>query len=157
MRRVTKVCIVLLIVFSLAAVSWADIAADRKAGECKLQKAQFMENAKHVIVKLGKALEVDSHFFYGDLMEKTHLMVSTSVKNPTEKPLFCTIHVAFFDKDGGLVGCVNKGLVDDEEGLAAGKSEDLAIGLIELPEAVIKIITRYQIVVYQSDKPIGKS
>lgn len=154
-RTLTVVGAAALIACLAAGVAWAAVAADRKAGECKLQEAGAFDESKLVKVTLGKSLKAECSFRIGEFFDKKTVFAGTTIKNPTAKPMFFQYYVAFFDKDKNLIGCASQGSFGDD-GLEAGGETQLGSCLIELPADAVKLITSYQVVLYESDKPIGK-
>jgi hypothetical protein len=69
--------------------------------------------------------------------------------------MHCRYYVAFFDKDGKLLGCAGQGTFD-KKGLRAGESTQLGSCLIPLPAGLHEKAVQYKIAFYESDKEIGK-
>ena len=138
----------------VAGMGLASLTADRKSGECKLQEAGPFDEGKAVKLKLGKTLKGECSWHIGEFFDKNVIFAGVTIENPTDKAMFFNYYVAFFDKDKKLIGCAEQGSFGDE-GLAAKKETQLGSCLIHLPEDAIKQITSYQVVLYESDKPIG--
>lgn len=73
------------------------------------------------------------------------------VENPTDDTIYFGYHLAFFDAEGGLVGCASQSLdVEPNDSVIVGGA------LIKLPPTAIEKIARYQIVWYEDTQDIGK-
>ena len=73
------------------------------------------------------------------------------VENPTDATVHFGYHVAFFDAEGGLVGCANQSM--DVEG---GARVTVGGAVIKLPREAIGTVRRYQIAWYEDAQEIGK-
>ena len=157
MKRTAMVAMVAVILgaFVAASVVLAAVSADRKAGKCRLQQAGPFDESKVVKIKFGKVLKGETSWRVGEFFDKTTVFAGVTIKNPTDKPVHFRYYVAFFDKEGKLIGCAGQGSFGDD-GLAAGEESQLGSCLVELPKGAIKLITSYQLVFYESDKPVGK-
>ena len=129
--------------------------AGSKGGECKLQEAGPFERDKAVKVEVGDKLQATCSFYITDFFKKKIVNAGVKVKNPTKKPMFFHYYVAFFDKDGKLLGCAGQGSFGDD-GLAAGESTQMGSCLIPLPVGKFAEIKSYQVAFYESEKPVGK-
>ena len=73
------------------------------------------------------------------------------VENSTDETIYFGYHLAFFDAEGGLVGCASQSLdVEPNDSVIVGGA------VIKLPPAAIEKIARYQIVWYEDTQDIGK-
>jgi hypothetical protein len=136
---------------TVASVALAGVAADRKSGPCAFGK----NGEKKMKFELGKALKAKCEWEIDDFFDKKTIMAGATIKNPTSKPMFYRYYVAVFDAKGNLIGAAGQGSFGNE-GLAPGEEEHLASCLIMLPEAMVKQVAKYQVVLYESDKPVGK-
>jgi hypothetical protein len=139
---------------ALAGLAVAAYAASRQ-GECKLREAGPFDKDKAVKVEVGEKLQAVCSFYISDFFKKKIINAGVKVKNPTKKPVFFHYYVAFFDKDGKLLGCAAQGSFGDE-GLAPGKETQMGSCLIPLPAAKFAEVKSYQVAFYESDKPVGK-
>jgi hypothetical protein len=155
-RTATLVSLVLAaVICTVASVALAGVAADRKSGACKLQQCGAFDDAKQFKFKFGKVLKAECEWRLDDFFGKNTAFVGATIKNPTEKPMFFQYSVALFDAKGNLIGATSQSSFGDD-GLAGGDETQLGSCLIMLPKAAAKQIAKYQVVLYESDKPIGK-
>ncbi len=133
----------------------AKVLVDRKAGPCKLQQAGAFDESKLFKVSMGKALRLTTRWRLDTFFEKQIINANVTVKNPTKQPLFCQFYVAFFDKQGELIGATGQGSFGDE-GIAPGQEEQFGSCLIEIPPDLAGEVASFRAVLYESDKEIGK-
>ena len=102
-------------------------------------------------LKLGDRLEATTKLHITDWFGSKAISGQVDVKNPTEEEIHFSYHLAFFDKDGVLLGAANQTMSMDpgEETIVGG-------ALIQLPKKALEAVKRYQIVWYEDDKEIGK-
>ncbi len=122
-----------------------------KEGPCSLKDAKSHEKA--VKIELGKNIQGDCRFYIDEFFGKTIINANISVKNTSKERRNCQYYVAFFDKDGKLVGCAEQGLGDD--GLAAGKDTNMCSCLIYLPDGAAETVASYKVRLYETD-PIAE-
>lgn len=73
-----------------------------------------------------------------------------TVKNTGSKPMFYVFHVAFFDKDNHLLGCVSQASFGDE-GQKAGEETQLGSMMVVLPASDLPKVASYQAAFYESE------
>lgn len=145
MHRLIATCLVLLFCASVCLAG-----TGRSEGKCSLQEAGAFDDGKHVIATFGDKLKGRAKFYIDDFFGKPTIMAGATIKNPTGKPMRFYYYVAFYDKDGKLLGCTGQGSFGDE-GLKPGKDMTLGSCLIHLPMEVAKSAARYSIVLYEMD------
>lgn len=124
--------------------------AVRLAGKCDLAKHDSFDNA--LVVRADGRMRYSMHvscspFVRGDWIINPILVVA----NKTDSALHCLYYVALFDRNDRLVGCCHQGSRVD-----AGK-EALQFGscIVHGPKARLLAATRFDAVIYESDRPIG--
>ncbi len=155
MTRLTLAVITLAVLLASAAPCPAAVEVTHKQGPCKLQKAGPFDDAKLFRITVGKHVRLKTRWRIDEFFGKTIINANVTVENPTAKPLFFEYYVAFFDKEGTLVGCTGQGVMGDE-GLGPGDEQQLGSCLITLPLERAEAVATYRLVLYESDKPIGK-
>jgi hypothetical protein len=133
----------------------ARAAEFRKEGPCKLQEAGAFDDAKHVKVAFGTGVVAKARFFIDEFFGKTIINAGATIENGTRKTVFFQYFVAFFDKDGLLVGCTGQGSFSDD-GLAPGDESQLGSCLVHLAKEDARKVASYKAVLYVDTKPIGK-
>jgi hypothetical protein len=155
MTRLVVAVIPLAVLLACVAACPAAVEVTHKEGACKLQKAGAFDDAKLFKITVGKHVRLTTRWRIDEFFGKTIINANVTVKNPTTKPLHYEYYVAFFDKEGTLVGCTGQGVMEDE-GLKPGEEERLGSCLVTLPPARAQAVATYRLVLYESDKPIGK-
>ena len=128
---------------------------ETKSGKCTLREAGAFDDEKHVVVKVGEKVKGTCSFYIDEFFGKKIVNANIKIENTTDNAMFCEYHVAFFDKNGNLVGCASQGTMGDD-GLGAGKETLLGSCLITVPKDKLKRIASYKVTFYESDTPIGK-
>jgi hypothetical protein len=105
---------------------------------------------KGVKIKLGKRLKFEPEFKYIQIGKGNAVNVGGGdVENTTDKKIFYSYHVAFFDKDKNVIGVQNFSLWID-----AGKKARIGTFIALPPEQIAKI-TSYSAIFYEDDEQIG--
>ncbi len=78
-------------------------------GPCTIKSGEWTDKDVFT-VELGRNLHGVFKFYVGDCVDfaerkRTAIVAVGSIKNPTKEPRGCRSYLAFFDKDGKLVGC----------------------------------------------------
>ncbi|MBN2189821.1 MAG: hypothetical protein JW728_01245 [Candidatus Aureabacteria bacterium] len=147
MKKLTLV-ILLMMVFPFSALG------EIKEGDCRLKEGSFFDKDVFT-VQLGDKIKGTCKFFIDEFFGKKIINANIEITNTADKPMSCQYYVAFFDKEGNLIGCAGQGTFD-EEGLAAGESTQLGSCLIPLPAGFHEKVIKYKVAFYESDKQIGK-
>jgi hypothetical protein len=142
------VAMVAAIAFALSAYS------ETKEGSCQLKPGKPSDENVFK-VQVGDKVKGTAKFFTDDFFGKKIISANVELVNTGTTTMYCQYYVAFFDKDGNLIGCAGQG-TSEKNGLAAGKSTQLGSCLIPLPEGVHEKAVQYKIAFYEGDKPIGK-
>lgn len=100
--------------------------------------------------EFGNILKVSCNWRVGDFFGKQTVFAGITVKNSGAKPMFFNYFVAFFDKNGKLVGSTGQGTFGDD-GVKPGENEQMGSCLIHLPPDRYKDIVSYQAVIYETD------
>jgi hypothetical protein len=127
---------------------------ETKEGTCRLKDGKAFDEDVFT-VKVGDKVKGTCKFYIDEFFKKKIINANIQVENTTKKPLYCQYYVAFFDKDGNLIGCAAQGSFG-KEGLAAGKSTSFGSCLIPLPAGFHEKVVQYKIAFYEGDKEIGK-
>lgn len=125
-----------------------------KEGDCRIKEGSFFDKDVFT-VQVGDKVKGTCKFYIDEFFGKKIINANIQIVNTADKPMHCRYYVAFFDKEGNLIGCAGQGTFD-EEGLAAGETTQLGSCLIFLPEGLHEKAVRYKIAFYESDKEIGK-
>ncbi|MBI3736082.1 hypothetical protein HY256_06180 [Candidatus Sumerlaeota bacterium] len=125
-----------------------------KSGSCTLkERKNFSEDVFKV--EAGKIVKGTCSFYIDDFFDKKIINANIEVTNTAKRPMFCQYYVAFFDKDGHLIGCAGQGITGDE-GLKPGQATQLGSCLIPLPPGTHEQVASYQVAFYESDVEVGK-
>jgi len=137
----------ILFLFAFAGVS----LAETKEGTCQLKTGYVSA----VSVEVGQSVKGTCKFYIDDFFGKKIINANIEVKNTAQKPMFFQYNVAFFDKDGHLIGSASQGLSGDS-GLEPGKTTQTGSCLIPLPAGKHEEVASYKIAYYESETQIGK-
>jgi hypothetical protein len=129
-------------------------AESRKKGPCKLQKAGPFNGKGKVKVTVGEKVKARAEFYISEFFGRKIINAGAHVENTTEKNMHYRYYVAFFDKKGALIGCTGQGSFG-KDGMKPGRKTQLGSCLIALPPEKFKEVASYQVVLYESEKPIG--
>jgi hypothetical protein len=125
--------------------------AETTSGPVKL--AESSTRSGPVTFKLGKVVKATGQCAITDFFGSKVIDCGVTVKNTGAKPMFCAIHVAFFDKDNHLLGCASQSSFGDA-GLKPGEETQFASMLISMPPTELKKVATYQAAFYESEKKI---
>lgn len=129
---------------------------DRKKGDTKLQEAGAFEDDKLQIIELtADGITLKAKLRIDDFFDKKIINANADVHNTGDKAKFFHYYIAFFDAEGGLLGCASQGSFG-EDGFAPGEKTQLGSCLIYLDPEDIKKVKTYQAVLYVGDEAIGK-
>jgi hypothetical protein len=139
----------------IAAVAVGFIAyGETKEGSCQLKQGRPSD--ENVIkVHVGEKVKGTCKFFIEDLFGKKIISANIELENASPVTMYCQYYVAFFDKDGNLIGCTGD-RTSDKNGLGSGKSVQLGSCLIPLPIGFHEKAVQYKIAFYEAEKPIGQ-
>ncbi len=140
-------------VLTLAPVAALAASAEGEVTLRKVEAGAEDENVFRVTVT-GGLVEADCGFYLDEYFEKSIIWANAEIRNLTEAPVHYAYYVAFLDAEGNLVGCASQ--TSMMNGLGAGESTRLANCLIPLPEEAFGRVSRYRVVIYESDEEIGK-
>lgn len=129
-----------------------EIRVDVKSGSCTLTDGSESEGRYEV--RVGTKLKGTCRFSLSDFFGQQIISAPIEVSNQSEKPMHCHYYVAFFDKNGNLLGCTGQGTMKDG-GIAPGDNTQFGSCLIPLPKTVREKAVSYKITYYESDMPIG--
>lgn len=126
-----------------------------------ITRAEFEKlngESREAVVELGKDIkavckfkrsEVQHTIISGEVFVRRTVDVNTSIKNNSKERHACLCHVAFFDKNGKLVGSC--GLDGFPEGIAPGEESNFGCCCCYLSDEQIDTITSYKIRFYESE------
>ena len=143
--------VTLALLMQIAAVA---AYGETKEGTCQLKPGKGFEKDLFQ-VQVGETIKGTCRFFIFDFVGKKVINAAITILNTGDKAMHCQYYVAFFDKDGNLIGCAGQGTFG-KTGLAAGQSTQLGSCLIPLPAGFHEKAVQYKIAFYESDKEIGK-
>jgi hypothetical protein len=141
-----KIMVAALAVLAISGVSNAAIEEYYEEKPIKIQKADTFDSEKQVKIRLGKDIAFKITVYQGEFFGDTTISANANIDNTTQKKVKAIYSIAFFDKDGKLVGChqgswdlepdddVNYGsgiIYADEESIASITSYKLRIQAIE--------------------------
>jgi hypothetical protein len=119
-----------------------------KKGEVALEEGF---RAEHTKVALGDKLKGEASLEIRDWFGGKAITGQLDVENPTDASVFLSYHLAFFDKDGVLIGCATQNME-----IEAGESTSIGGAVIQVPAAQLKQVASYQIAYYEDAKAIGQ-
>ena len=140
----------LLPLFIAAAAQAASIS-----GEIKLNYADPFAGDSSFKKEFGDVVKATTSWHVGDFFGQETVFGGVSLKNPSSKTMYVDYYVAFFDKNGRLIGTASQGTFGNA-GLEAGREIQLGSCLIHLPKDKYKEITSYQAIIYETDVPPEK-
>lgn len=146
-HRILQLFSAIVILASLASTSGAQAAS----GPVKL--AESSTRSGPTTFKIGKVVKATGQCAITDFFGSKVIDCGVTVKNTGTKPMFCVIHVAFFDKDNHLLGCAAQSTFGDA-GLKPGEETQFASMLISMPPDALKNVASYQAAFYESEKKI---
>lgn len=144
-----KIMAVVLAVLAISGISYAAIEEYYEEKPIIIQKASPFDSEKQVKIRIGKDVSFKITVFQDEFFGYTTISANASIDNKTQKKVKVIYSIAFFDKDGKLVGChqgswdlesnddVNYGsgiIYADEESIASIKSYKLRTQVIESKE-----------------------
>jgi len=121
-----------------------------KEGPCADVAAFSMSGNQEQTVGIGKDIKGVCKFRCEEFFGKPMINANISVKNVSKERRGCQYYVAFFDKNGKLIGCAGQQYLD--MGLAPGEETSFGSCLIFLPVEQIKKIASYKARLYETDK-----
>lgn len=130
----------------------ADATFSEKQGPCKLKRQRPFDKDVFT-VEVGQNMRATCKFYIDDFFGRTIINANMSVKNVSKQRRNCQYYVAFFDKNGKLVGCAGQGL--GESGLAPGRDMSVGSCLVFVPDGMAETVTSYQVRLYETS-PIEK-
>jgi hypothetical protein len=142
MSRLLLSCVV---VISFAASAFAAEQSETKNAAIKFGGI----TSKPTKVEFGMTVKFEAELKPVDVNKTWGLGVGGRIENPTDKKIYFSYQIAFFDKDKNLVGCYNyTHWVDAHKNVLAGS-------FISLSAEQIDKITSYSAVFYESESQIG--
>ena len=117
-----------------------------KEGRCAIKERRF--NDDEDTVEIGRNFQGVCKFYSDDFFRSTIINAGLHVKNASKGRRACQYYVAFFDKNGKLVGCGDGRTMDT--GLTPGEDTSLSC-LLFLPEEQIKEVVSYRVRLYESE------
>ncbi len=146
----TKTIKAFIVVFFIG-VFLAPAFAETKSGTVDLKGATY--KAPTPEVKLGSKLDATCGFYVTDFGEgRNYLAARVKLHNTASIPMYYSFHIAFFDKDNNLIGCMSQSAEAVRSGLAPDERTELGNCLAPVPTDQIAKIKSYQITYYESDK-----
>jgi hypothetical protein len=133
--------------FTMPMALMAEPSVLRQSANCKIVRAEF-NDAGVVKVPLKNAdVEILCKFRADDFFGRDVVMANPEIKNLTGKELAVAYHVAFFSKDGELIGSAT------QEGTVRADAKALQFGscIITAPPGEIAKISSYKVVVYVNE------
>ena len=127
--------------------------AETKQGPCILPNGDT--GGDGFVVEVGEKIHGTCKFVIEDFFGKKIIRANIEVVNKAEVPMHCHYYVAFFDKDGQLLGCASQGTSGDD-GLKPGRNTQFGSCLIPLPPGTHEKVASYKVAFYESKIPIGK-
>jgi hypothetical protein len=128
-------------------------SAETKQGPCKIPNGD--SGGDGFVVEVGEKVHGKCKFVIEDFFGKKIIRANIEVVNTAEIPMHCHYYVAFFDKDGQLLGCASQGTSGDD-GLKPGRNMQFGSCLIPLPIGTHEKVASYKVAFYESKSPIGK-
>src|SRR5258708_27708432 len=102
-------------------------------------------------VTMGKVVKMTGDFHVIQFFGAKVIDCGVKVKNTGKQPMYCIAHVAFFDKDNHLLGCVSQGSMG---ALKPDETTELASMLVSLPLPELKKVASYQVAFHESENKI---
>lgn len=137
-------------------------------GECSLPKVSDSdkhESDKMFKVPVGNERGLSASCLFKFNTENS-LTVHIAVENPTDKRLYGSVFIAFFDKHGNLVACTERDATTDENDSRSklkidGKRSPTSYWNdvfypVAVPHGLESSITSYKVTMYESSRPIGE-
>ena len=126
----------LAIVAALMQIPALVALGENKEGSCQLKQCGAFDKDV-VTVHVGEKIQGTCRFHITDFFKRKIINAGVEIVNTSDRRMHCQYYVAFFDEQGTLIGCAAQGTFG-AEGLAAGKSTQLASVLFPCPPAFLK-------------------
>ena len=152
MRSILVLAAVLAL--GLAVHASAEVTTARASKKVELKEAGAFDDKKIVSVKVGERLEGTLELRIDDFFEKKCVYVSGKIKNPTKKPRWFQLYVAFYDAEGRLVCCAGEESFGSK-GVKPGGHDDINQSIMGLPHDAAKAIRSYDVLLYEGDEQVG--
>lgn len=146
MKRNVSALSALVALFACCAMS----IAKTKSGPITLAEVPYGEPGP-VKIELGQTVKLVAEPAIENFFHSKIISARAKVQNTGSKPMWYAFNIAFFDKDGHLVGCASQAEIGSQ-GLAPGDAPQLGSCLINLPPDALGKVTRYEATFYESDK-----
>lgn len=123
--------------------------AETKEGAIALKESQFGPPEGVVNIEMGSTVKLVAHPYITDFFDTKVVTASATVKNTGSHPMFFVFSIAFFDRDGHLLGCTSQ-TTFNKDGLKPGQATQLSSCLVHMPPEVIPKISRFHATLYES-------
>jgi len=135
-----KILVVALVILAISGISYAAIEEYYEEKPIKIQKADPFDSEKQVKIRIGKDITFKITVYQGEFFGDTTISANANIDNTTQKKVKAMYSIAFFDKDGKLVGC-HQGSWD----LEPNDDVNYGSGIIYADEESIASITSYKL------------
>ena len=141
---------IIIIAMVFGAAAFAAPGKITKSGKCKLYEAGISESEKIFRLDLkNEKIQAVCEFRGKASLGKFRLIGVPKMTNLTDKPLYVSYNVAFFDEDDNLVCCICQNSTLKPK----TRSLQLASSLNNIPKDEFDKITSYKLVIHISDVP----
>jgi len=149
MNKLT-LCLVALLFYTSSPFA-NDVEVFRDSGNVNVVELQSRDSSNIFSVNLGK--DVTGRFFiYHEVVNSKHVVNGNAeFKNLTPKNVFVAYYLALKDSNGQLI-CATNG---DLQISAGSNIHEFASALMPLPLTEFSKVAQYELVFYESSKPIG--
>jgi hypothetical protein len=141
---IMKTLFIPLLVLASIVPAWAEPSTIRQAGECKIVRAEFNEPGVIKVPLKNSDVEILAKFRADDFFGRDVVMANPEIKNLSGKDLNVAYHVAFFSKEGELIGSATQ----EGDVKADAKNHQFGSCIVTIPPAEIAKINSYKVVVY---------
>ena len=143
-----------LTILALLSCVWnLSCLAEMKQGPCTIPNGD--SGGDGFVVEVGDKIHGKCKFVIEEFFGKKIIRANIEVVNNAAIPMHCHYYVAFFDKDGQMLGCAAQGTSGDD-GLKPGRNMQFGSCLIPLPIGTHEKVASYKVAFYESKSPIGK-
>lgn len=150
----------LLLCVTIATITFGSLPAQAKRAKAKKATAQlhavhkkgkflYKKVKKPIALSIGKQLEAKTKIKRIEFFDKPAISCQLDIVNKSKTKLYISYHVAFFDKDGNLIGCASQSM-----GFDPGERTTVGGALVHAPESAMVKITSYQLRYWESTEKL---
>lgn len=142
---------ILTLILAVSCPLYADTQMEVKTGTLKMGDVHKKEDKNPFAVEIGKKVQGKVFIYHDKSSDKHVINANAEFKNSTKDKVYLVYYVALKDSNGQLVGST----FGDMQIPADKNIHEFGSALIPLPSPQIANVANYEVVLYESDKPLG--